>query len=352
MRDADELEDFKRRVNLVELAHSYGYVVSRKESCRTSMVLRHATEHSKLVVATGQDGHGIFFEVHSDASGSVIDFVMYRENCSLGQARVKLREWLGQPRLNLEIRDYARQKPVPVRRDRLASAVAWERAQPYSGGYLEGRGLTAETIARFSDHIRLIASPDGKHRNVAFRHDDQDGLSGWEVKNRGFTGFAGGGGKKLFSCLIGEEGPPTRIVICESAIDAMSYHQLSGKPGLYVSFAGGISDAQKDLLRKLLIANPQAEVVSATDADAQGEQYAVFINSIRSDAIRDRPGRRGHSGERFKDWNDVLMERQAPATIKKAGKPHQEEQQTAPEIALQLMPARPGHAPPSPKIGR
>jgi hypothetical protein len=312
MFDDDELDGFKRKINLAELAASYGYAVVRKESCKTSLVLVNPAAASKIVVATNsQNGHGMFFEVHGNAAGSVMDFVMYQEGCNLGKARVKLREYLGQPRLNFPTGEFS--KPQPTTRDRAQAAALWQKGQPYSGGYLEGRGLAVETIALFSGHIRLIASPDGKHHNIAFRHDDQTGLTGWEVKNRGFTGFAGGGGKALFSCQIGEEGPPGRIVICESAIDAMSYYQLSGKPGLYVSFAGGLSDVQKDLLRKLLTDNPQAKVVTATDADRDGEKYAVFISSLRPDAVRARPGLNDRPGVTYKDWNDVLMERPAPA---------------------------------------
>lgn len=302
----EELEKFKRDVNLVELAGSYGYEVVRKESCRTSVVMKHTD--SKIVVATNhQNSHGIFFEVHGDASGSVVDFVQYREGCNLGMTRVKLREYIGQPRLKSPIREFA--KPQPITRD-LAHAVAlWQKGQPYSGDYLEGRGLTPETITLFSDHIRLIASQDGKHYNVAFRHDNQTGLTGWELKNKDYTSFAGGGTKALFACQVKEEGPPSRIVIGESAIDTMTYCQLSQKPGLYVSIAGNLSPNQQALLKATLTDNPQAKIVTATDADHNGEKYAMFIHSIRPDARRAYPRKREQPDVRYKDWNDVLMDR-------------------------------------------
>lgn len=337
----DELERFKRDVNLVELASSYGYVLVRKESGTTCKVMKNEASASKIIVATAPDGHSVFFEVHGDASGSVIDFVKYRENCNLGQARVKLREYTGHPRLNFPIssRDFV--KPAPAARDRIGNAVRWQKAQPYNGGYLESRGLTPETIAHFSEHIRIIASLDGKHRNVAFRHDDAQGVTGWEMKNKGFTGFAVGGGKALFVCQVGETGPPSRIVICESAIDAMSYCQLSKKPGLYVSFAGGLSEEQKTMLRKLLTGNPQARVIAATDADRDGEKYALFVHSIREDAIRARPEVRRQPGVMYKDWNDVLMNRPAPpqaAPQQSQQTEHGREPEAAHEVAPSVTP--------------
>lgn len=303
--DRAELENFKKRVDLVQLASSYGYSVVRKESCKTCVVMKNEANASKIVVATAQDGHGIFFEVHGDASGSGIDFVMYRESCGLGNARKVLREWLGQSRPE-PIREYA--KPKPVTHDRAALVSRWHKMQGYNGDYLKSRGLKDETIAAFSHHIKMDA-----HGNACFRHDDENGLSGWETKNRGgFTGFSGGGNKALFLCNIYPgHTEPQRIVITESAIDAMSYAQLSEKPGLYVSFSGALSEEQQAQLTALLQKYPKATVVTATDADAQGEKYAVMIHSIRPDAIRARPGIKSRSGEKFKDWNDVLMERAA-----------------------------------------
>src|SRR5215471_609273 len=68
-----ELERFKTEVNLAELAYSYGYELDRKESSRTSFVMRHQ-DGDKIVVATDTDGHGIFFSIRDDRQhGSVID---------------------------------------------------------------------------------------------------------------------------------------------------------------------------------------------------------------------------------------------------------------------------------------
>src|SRR5579884_3470048 len=147
----EELENFKKQVDLVQLAGSYGYSVVRKESCRTSVVMKNEANASKIIVATAQDGHGIFFEVHGDMSGSAIDFVMYREGCNLGQARKVLREWLGTPR-PVSTQEYV--KPRPAANNRTALASIWHRMGGYEGNYLESRGLSDDTIRDFSHHIK------------------------------------------------------------------------------------------------------------------------------------------------------------------------------------------------------
>jgi len=51
---------------------------------------------STIIIATGEDGHGIFFYAQGNASGSVIDFVMWQKGCNPGYARKYLREYCGQ----------------------------------------------------------------------------------------------------------------------------------------------------------------------------------------------------------------------------------------------------------------
>lgn len=117
----------------------------------------------------------------------------------------------------------------------------------------------------------------------------------------------------LFTCQVGEKSPHSRIVIVESKADAMAYYQVcGGKAGLYIALAdensskGKVSPKQENALRQILARNPQAKVITATDADRDGEKYAVLINSIRPDASRARPGVRERSGIRYESWNDVL----------------------------------------------
>jgi len=243
--------------------------------------------------ATGY-GYAVFFSVHAAASGSIFDFVMHREHCGFAQALDILRNRGGIPFPAVQPPAIPRPRPIP--RDRAALAAQWQRMRPYSGGYLEGRGLDAATIALAADRLRT-----DERGNTVFRHDDRDGLTGWEVKNRGFTGFAAGGRKALFACRTGitREAEPPRVAVAESALDVLSFHQANPAPALLLSFAGGLSPEQEALLRQTLTRYPAAEIVAATDADEQGEAFAALILAHRPDAARARP-------PTGKDWNDAL----------------------------------------------
>jgi hypothetical protein len=287
-----ELETMKRSINLADYVAAQGYELDRRESSRASLVMRHQIE-GKIVVATAEDGHGVYFSIgNTKDSGSILDFVMNHKGCSLGHARQELRSWLaGFP---FPTAHKPLPKPIPIPRDQAQTVAAWHRLAPYSGGCLESRGLTKATLATFVANIRT-----DERGNVALRHTDQKGVTGWELKNRSFTGFASGGRKAVFAQRVGEA--VRQVVIAESAIDVMSYAQLHGEDGtLYLSIGGSMSHEQQDLLRIILTeTHPTARVLIATDADEQGEHYAALIASLRPDSERAAP-------TLAKDWNDVL----------------------------------------------
>ena len=92
-----ELESFKNGIDLRAYAAEQGYQLDRKESWRGSAVMRHPNG-DKIVVKRGSDGHYVYFSVRQDNdNGSIIDFVQFRQNVSLGVVRKELRPWIGQP---------------------------------------------------------------------------------------------------------------------------------------------------------------------------------------------------------------------------------------------------------------
>ncbi|MGH2478353.1 MAG: toprim domain-containing protein [Ktedonobacteraceae bacterium] len=287
-----ELETMKREINIADVAADYGYSLDKRGSCRASLLMRNEAQASKIVIATSAtDGHSIFFEVHGAAAGSVLDFVMWQSGLNLGHARKLLRERLHAPASTPRLF-----KPVPTTISTARLYADWQAFASYAPGYLEQRGVTQETIALFASEVRT-----DQRGNTVFRHRDRlSHLCGWEVKNAGFTGFSTGGQKGLFLKLVGTPGtPPNTIIVAESAIDAMSFCQIQGLDGLYVSFAGGLSEIQIQQLAQTLARYPAAHVQIATDNDDQGEIYAALLCNLRPDAHRARPA--------AKDWNEMCQ---------------------------------------------
>lgn len=296
-----ELEKWKREVNLAEFAvQDCGYELDRKRSTQHCLVLRGSTD--KIVVGESADGHGIYYTIGDDGdSGSILDFVMHRFSVTLGGARKVLRAKLGAAGpVNKSVSRAPFSRPRPTTRDRIKMLANWTATEPYEAEYLvRDRGLDPQVIKAFG--VR-----QDSRRNACMPHVDADGqIAGWELKNsRSFTGFSAGGRKALMMGRLDAE-PPRRVVVTESAIDAMSYAQLRGERGdLYVSTGGSFSDEQRDQLVALLAKHGGAELVIATDADGAGRKAAAALAQLARahgfPSMRDEP-------EGVKDWNDALI---------------------------------------------
>jgi Toprim-like/Protein of unknown function (DUF3991) len=297
-----ELEAFKRDINLVDYALAQGYALDQQASSRHSAVLAHS-DGDKIVVARGADGHWTFFSVRDDRdNGSIVDFVQRRHGGTLGDVRKRLRPFLEDspplPRSVGPVLEIAVKDPARVR-------ASFEAMRLIDGkhDYLERtRFIPAEVLAhaRFSGRIRV-----DERGNVIFPHWNLSGLSGYELKNRGFTGFAPGGEKGLWSSNLAEN--DRTLVIAESAIDALSHFALRRPENTrYVSTAGSFNPIQPELIRRAAEKlGAGARVILATDNDEGGDDITLTIRGILApvdglEILEDRPPQRGM------DWNDVL----------------------------------------------
>jgi hypothetical protein len=305
MYDA-ELDRFKSDVHLLRYAvERYGYQRNRQKSTRSSHVLAHPTSGDKVVVRLNPDGHWTYFSVRDDRdNGTVIDFVLRRmPHGSLGEVRKELRAFLGSPapeRDEWKAVSHPARAPNPRVSELAFTAARLAETSPY----LESRGLRQDTLCspRFAGTWRI-----GTRNNVLFPHrDDAGSFTGFEMKNRGFTGFSTGGTKSAWqSHALPTDGA---IVIAESAIDALSYGQLHQPEALtyrYLSTAGAPSTHQFKVLERFFSRLPEGcLVIAAVDRDSAGDWLAKQYEWLAG--LHAHLGFRRHSPERDKDWNDVL----------------------------------------------
>ncbi len=299
-----ELEAFKTEIDLRAYAANHGYQLDRKESWRGASVMRHANG-DKIVVKRDVDAHYVYFSVRDDRdNGTIIDFAKRRLGMSLGAVRKELRPWLGTP--STVIDTYPALPKVARDRIRVERAYSWT-TEATRHAYLEDeRGIPSDLLAgrRFAGRVRI-----DRRGNAVFPHFDAEALSGFELKNRGFTGFSTGGTKGLWtSCAFPED---NRLVVCESAIDALSHAALFPDDRTrYASIGGQVTTAQRTLLRAAISLMPASStVVAAMDNDEAGRVLAeVVANALRLAARADiRFAIDEPAGA--KDWNDILRAR-------------------------------------------
>ena len=99
-----------------------------------------------------------------------------------------------------------------------------------------------------------------------------------------WRGFSADSEKSLFR-LPGGTTSPTRLVVVEAPIDALSLAALEGPwvDTLYLATAGGMGPATVAALEALLAeraGNPDARLVAATDADLAGDRHAGFLAEL------------------------------------------------------------------------
>jgi hypothetical protein len=256
------------------------------------------------------DGHYTYFSVRDDRdNGTIIDFVQNRQRLTLGTVRKELRPWIGQP-------------PVPVpsfpalpktEKDHMKVEAAYARMEDAVNGhpYLEReRALPGALLAldRFAGRVRR-----DDRNNAVFPHFDQDGLCGYEIKNSGgFTGFASGGTKALWISHVSPD--DRRLVVCESAIDALSHAVLfPDNHTRYASIGGKPNAQQPELIRAAVARMPHSsEITAAMDADATGRELAAIV--ARAVELSGRLDLKFtvHEPVGFNDWNDQLCARPHP----------------------------------------
>jgi hypothetical protein len=308
----DELEAFKTNINLTEYAASLGYEMDQRESSRNSVIMRHSSG-DKIVVARGLDRHWIYFSIRDDTdSGSIIDFIQNRTGDSFGQIRQKLRPWVGygRPVKRPPVKCYARHVE-PSSKDLARVLAAYNRTRAVTRHlYLEFRGLPASLLSdpRFDRRIFM-----DQRKNAVFPHWNASGICGFELKNKGFTGFSPGGEKGLWISRTGKN--YTRLVIAESAIDALSHAAIFPDPAARYSSTGGkMNPQQPALIREAILKLPlEGEVIAATDADEDGRKMAEQIKGISLEAerafIRHEPPIEGT------DWNDQIRKDREQLTL-------------------------------------
>jgi len=304
-----ELDAFKREIDLRQFAVRLGYQIDRRESWRGSTVLRRGGD--KIVVKRHGNGHYVFFSVREDEDhGTIIDFVQRRENLSLGAVRKLLRPWIGRPAARPQFPALE-----PTSPDRMRVECAYRRMSEVPRyPYLEQDRCVPAVVLRSPRFVgRMRVDFRG---NTVFPHFDAAGLCGYEIKNRGFTGFAAGGQKGLWFSQTRRD--DRRLILTESAIDALSHAALfpdAEDRTCYASLGGKPSTRQMGLLQTTIAELPEiAELVAAFDADPAGRRLADEIRqvvvTVASRMERSDLTFKSHlPAQEGEDWNIVLQQR-------------------------------------------
>jgi hypothetical protein len=302
----EDIQQLKASVSCAALLERLPPVWRFDRAGSTRRSLKYRRGEAEILIVN-HDGRG-WWDPLSEAKGDIFSLVRHLDpGLSFGAARRLLLDFMGiLPSFPAVLRTRRRRAAdIPV-------GLRWERRQHLSRGspawlYLTGqRGLPERVLmaACVADTIRA-----GPHASAWFAHRDGAGvLTGIEMRGPDCRNFSAGGGKTLFR-LPGGPGRLTRLVVCESAIDALSLVAIERerRDTLYAATAGGMGPATIAALQQLLqvlSSDPAGILIAATDADVAGRRYAARLHEmatearVRFDTILPSEGRN--------DWNDAL----------------------------------------------
>jgi hypothetical protein len=299
-----ELECFKTAIDLRAYAASDGYALDRKESWRGSAVMRHPNG-DKIIISRKPDGHYTFYSVRTDGdAGTIIDFIQYRKRMTLGAIRRELRGWLGMSAASLP----ALPELCKTTKDHEAvqARYASMKLAPRHPYLERERGIPALALQYWRFHGRIKID---RHANAVFPHFDIHGVCGYELRNDDFKGFASGGTKGLWLSKTYEA--DRALIICESAIDAISFGVLyPDGHARYASIGGKLNPLQPELIRRQIALLPRgSKIIAAMDADDAGRQLAEEIRESVDRVARPDLAFRREEPSGFKDWNGQLRAR-------------------------------------------
>lgn len=308
--DPLELDRFKQKVDLVEYAQKQGYKITAQSRRGDWQHLENDGEH--IIVSRNEEKQVYFNPGNDRDKGTIIDFVKTREHKSLGEVRQHLRQYLNEypepqrayatPPDTAQLNSLVEGKPKDPgaanavgeaetdekRRTRLISEVLGIRRELTDRSYLYSRSLTDQTIDSPAFRGRVFTTEKNGHgfRNTAFPLYNENGLASMEQKNTGFKILLElpKDGIWVSHPTQGKDTRIERLVISESAIDSMSYHQLKddGKNTLYIATAGTVTERQTALIQRVIDKQDPREVVLADDRDAGGRRFNInYLNDLQ-----------------------------------------------------------------------
>lgn len=233
----------------------------------------------------------------------------------MGEVRKELRPWIGKSRLSTLTPSHSSPMDLePAKYDAAKVLGNWMNAKRLGRSQrylLDDRQIPSSVLTSpaFEDRMKT-----DQKANILFPHWNPHGsLCGYEVKNRGFTGFASGGTKGLWCSR--PRADDQIMVLAETAIDALSVAAIFGLDGKrFFSTAGQISPVQATCIRSAVSQMPaDTEIWLAFDHDDGGlklakqvkDALATLTGNTRK-VIMSLPPRFGE------DWNDVLRNNAKP----------------------------------------
>ncbi|MPR31826.1 nucleotidyltransferase [Salmonirosea aquatica] len=310
-----DFEQFKQQIDLVEYAKDQGYIKDLQRSGGNSVSLYKADSGGKdrIVVYPRQGAEAdIYFNPNDGADkGTVVQFQHRRGTGEWKDTIQSLQNYLGQMdnrvgRTIAQPVSPAPNHPAPTREQ--AVVRSFDLKPLSETNYLKSRGLSDETIKapEFENAVfnrtYLDRNRGKQFVNTVFPIKNEQGTVAIIVRNDNIKIVDGPRGDGLWISnpkVIEPGGRADRMVIAESPIDAMSFHQLKppaeGEKRIYLGTAGNLSSGAPDTVQKLVDKYQPRQIVMANDNDNAGIRNSInLVGRLRYSGVQESNNVQAH----------------------------------------------------------
>ncbi|MBC3538957.1 toprim domain-containing protein [Rufibacter sediminis] len=306
--DAKSFEDFRREISIIELATANGYHHEVKKGSRTPVFFNPQTNDRIIILNPANPGNQGYWNPEDDTDkGSLIHFVKRR----LGTLFPQNSNRNENANVNSILYNYLKlPEPARQRNRQLVDTgtlhnieahpflIDYYQLKPlYKKDFFRERGISLETLEKpeFIGRIYNVqyqdpAKPGPVYTNVAFpyhlAHDTR--MVGLEIRNRDYKAHAEGSDRSNGVWHSNMPQKLDRIVLVESAVDALSYRELRQPQNtLFVSYGGNLTSHQIQTIKELKAkgnTGPDFKYVAANDNDQKGAYYdLMFLRELAAE---------------------------------------------------------------------
>ncbi len=282
-------EYYKAQIDLVEFAQWKGYTINSLKTSRNYVVLK--SDGDIIVVYQNQNTgyQGYFNPLDTKDNGSILTFEYNRSNRNWRVVFASLDGFLDEQNTGKLKKPKKVLRPTAPPEAQFDAEYDFKFEPLFDISYLTQRGIESDTMMADCFHGQVFNKTfehNGIHYvNTVFPLRNQTGVVAAIVRNTHYNKIERPRGD---ACWISNLAlpPPKKctMVITESPIDALSYHQLYG-PGpqesrLYVATAGNLSETQPNLIQYLIELYQPQQIILANDNDKAGTQQNVKLMGL------------------------------------------------------------------------
>lgn len=317
MNQFKSFQDFRNEISIIELALSVGYKLRKKDGIKWP-VLKDEISGDKIIIVNPQSisNQGYFNPQDLKDKGTLINFVKNR----LGSIFPYLNGKSEAGNINAVLYNY---QCLPMPKKDLFKIDANNLVSEYSEKefhipdglselkdptYLYFRGIQSQTINKTLFKGKIFNVKSNEYNNIGFPYYNAFGDTvGFELRNKQFRHVIEGTDRSIGIWHSNLPQTLESVILTESPIDALSYHQLKGKKNtLYVSFGGSVTFGQLETVKSIIASanvSPELKIISAVDNDEMGRIYTQkFKETFSENIVEDFPG--------LKDYNEDLKKSQ------------------------------------------